>query len=424
MYLRKETQARELALQALYQRDLVEDRTLEELLNFCERRAPDPVRPLTARLVRGCIEHQPTLDKLIRRTAENWKLERMAVSDRNILRLGVYEMLYRPDTPAKVAINEAIELAKRYSTEGSPTFVNGVLDRIYNTYIAHRVQPDPERAADLHVHSNASDGSVPPSELPAMAAKAGLDAIALTDHDTLEGVETAREGGKECGVLVVPGVELTGYAPAAEGEEEVEIHIIGLYVDVEDEALADRLEELRATRTERVRKIAELLQDLGEDIEAEDILARAGGDSVGRVHVARELVERGVCRDVSDAFNRFLAQGEPAYVPKEHMTPAEAVKLIRRAGGCAVLSHPGLLADMEMYLPELLEAGLDALEVHYPRHSASQEKELMDLAEEYDLLVTGGSDFHGEAKPYISLGQETVSFIELHKLEQRALARV
>jgi len=424
VYLRKETRARELTLQALYQHDLVEDRTLEQLLSFCARTAPDDVMPLASRLLQGCIEHQSTLDKLIGRTAENWKLERMAVSDRNILRLAVYEVLFRPETPPKVAINEAIELAKRYSTENSPTFVNGVLDRIYSTHVVDRIQPDPEARADLHVHSTASDGSVPPSELPAMAARAGLAAMALTDHDTLEGVEAAAEAGRESSVIVVPGIEVTGYAAAPDGEDEVEIHILGLYVDVADKGLAGRLEEIRATRVERVRNIAARLRELGADVSADDILARAGGESVGRVHVAQELVERGVCRDLTEAFDRYLARGNPAYVPKEHLTTAEAISLVHLAGGCAVLAHPGLLPHMEMYLPDLVEAGLDALEVHYPRHSANQEKELMDLAETYDLLVSGGSDFHGDAKPDISLGQETVSFIELHKLQQRALARV
>ncbi len=422
--MRKETQARELALQALYQRDVVSNRTLEELICFCERRAPADVLPLADRLVRGCIERQETLDKLIRRTAQNWKLERMAVSDRNILRLAVYEMLFRPDTPAKVAINEAIELAKRYSTEGSPTFVNGVLDKIYNSHIANRIKPDPQARADLHVHSTASDGSVAPEDLPALAARAGLSALALTDHDTLQGMRAAQKAAADHGVTVVPGVELTGYARSAHGDGEVELHVVGLYVDMEDDALAGRLEELRAARAERVLQIAERLRELGKDISGEGVLARAGGESVGRVHVAQELVKRGVCRSVGEAFENYLGAGCPAYVPKQHLTPAEAVKLVRAAGGCAVLSHPGLLQDMEMFLPELLEAGLDALEVHYPRHSPDAEKELMDLAAMYDLLVSGGSDYHGDAKPDIHLGQEAVSFVELHKLEQRALARV
>ncbi len=142
--MRKETQARELALQALYQRDLVEGRSLEELRHYCMERGQPQVAQLACELVEGCVERQPVLDGIIRRTARNWELDRMATSDRNILRLGVYELLYRPDTPPKVAMNEAIELAKKYSTQDSPTFVNGVLDRIYTMHRTQIIEADPE----------------------------------------------------------------------------------------------------------------------------------------------------------------------------------------------------------------------------------------------------------------------------------------
>ena len=345
-----------------------------------------------------------------------------------------------------------VELAKKFSTENSPTFVNGVLDRIFNTRVAGletpqtqvaqagvtqedcpapyqaaavtacavpTLRPDPEARADLHVHSTASDGSVAPEDLPALAVKAGMAAFALTDHDSVEGVAAARAAAQKVGVELIPGVELTGYAPRADGSE-AEVHIAGLFVDETCKALLDRLKELREARVKRVHEITAILRDLGLDISEEAVLARAQGGAVGRVHVARQMVEQGYCADLREAFDRYLGAGCPACVPKEQLTPAEAVRLAKSAGGCAVLCHPGLSLDMEDLIPGLVESGLDALEVHYPMHSARDEARLLEMAREYGLTATGGSDFHGEAKPDISIGQEFVTFVELCELQRRA----
>ncbi len=420
--LRIETQARELALQALYQRDLAPERDREELRRFCAREAGPKLLELAMELIDGCLEHREQLDRLIRQTAENWELERMATSDRNILRLGAYELLFHGQTPPKVAINEAIELAKRYSTENSPTFVNGVLDRIYNTCMRKSIQPDPDARADLHLHSTASDGSVAPEQLPRLAEQAGLSAMALTDHDSVQGIAAAREAARTLEIIVVAGMELTAYVPALDTDRKLEMHVAGLFVDADSPSLLQKLQDLRETRVERVHEIADRLKEAGVDLSAEEVLGEAGGGAVGRSHVAQHLVGKGQCNTVREAFQRYLTPGRPGYVPKQEMTPAEAVELVHEAGGCAVLCHPGLIDGVERYLEELLTAGLDALEVHYPRHSAEDEKRLMELAREYDLLVTGGSDFHGAPKPDIHIGQETVSFVELHRLQQRTAA--
>lgn len=422
--MRKESQARELALQALYQWDLAPTRSPEEVRESWRDRAPEDVCAMAAELLDGCARHRAELDRLIRRSAENWELERMATSDRNILRLGAYELLHRPGTPPKVAINEAIELAKRYSTENSPTFVNGVLDRIYHSVPRGGIPSDPGAKADLHVHSTASDGSVAPEELPGMAAGVGLAAIALTDHDSVEGVEAAREAGQGAGILVVPGVELTAYIASTGADAEMEMHVAGLFVDPFCPSLLERLEELRRVRVERVHRMVSRLRELGLAVSDERVLERAKGGSVGRAHLAQELVEEGHCATIGGAFERYLCEGGPVYVPKEEMTPRQAIDLIHAAAGCAVLCHPGLFGDLEKHLPALVGHGLDAIEVHYPTHSAQQEKELLELAREHDLLVTGGSDFHGSAKPDIRMGQETVTFVELQQLHQRAMARV
>jgi transcription antitermination factor NusB len=443
--LRTQTLARELALQALYQHDLLGNRPIEALRTFCRQSAKGEVAGLALQLVAGCIENQPALDEVIRQTAENWELERMATSDRNILRLGVYELMFRKETPPKVAINEAIELAKKFSTENSPAFINGVLDRIYSEHVGGETKenrsdgngsgaaparrapvgaeerPDPQGRVDLHVHSTASDGSLEPGQLPALAAKLGLRALALTDHDSVEGVGAASEAASAAGVELIPGVELTGYAPAPNGGPDLELHVAGLLLDATCEELLERLRGLRESRVERVRLICARLRELGLPVEAADVLRRSHDGAVGRLHVAQELVERGLCVSISDAFDRYLGRGAAAYVPKEKMTPAEAIALVRAAGGCSVLCHPAVSPGAEQHLEELVEAGLDALEVHYPMHTPQDEKRLMELAQTCDLVVTGGSDFHGDAKPNIHLGQEAVSLVELDRLRRRAV---
>ncbi len=426
--MRVQTSARELALKALYQHDLLGGRSTDELRHFCMENARAKVAELALEIVRGCIAQREALDEVITHTAENWELKRMATSDRNILRIGVYELLFRRETPPKVAINEAIELAKKYSTENSPTFVNGVLDKIYTTHASGETQaegapgPDPTARVDLHVHSTASDGSVGPGELPAMVARAGLAGFALTDHDTVEGVAAAIEAAEPLGIEVVPGVELTGYAASSDGER-MEVHVAGLFVDHQSPALLEELARLREARVERIRKMAARLAELGMAVDAEAIIEQAGEGAVGRVHLAQEMVARGHCTDIRDAFDRHIGESGPAYVPKHQMTPADAMALVHSAGGCAVLCHPALLADGDDLVTRLAAEGLDAIEAHYPTHDARDEHRFMELARKLGLVVTGGSDFHGAAKPQIQIGREAVSYVELEKLRSKALAR-
>jgi len=429
--VRKQTLARELALKALYQCDLLGLGRAEQVRSFCVESASPAVAKRALALVEGCLANQARLDDIIRHIAQNWQIERMPISDRNILRLGAYELIYLPKTPPKVTMNEAIELAKKFSTENSPTFVNGVLDRIYTMHVLggtretegirheFKIAPDPAARADLHVHSTASDGSHAPAELPAIARQARVRAIGLLDHDTIEGVEEATRAADGSDVLVVPGVELTAYAADRDGNP-VELHVGGLFVDTSDQGLGDRLRSLRSARVARIHRMAAKLTELGVPVQAERVLDRAAGGAVGRMHMALELVAQGFCRSVDDAFSRYIGDRGPGYVPKEQLTAAEAIALVKGAGGCAILCHPGLVADDEEGVERLARLGFDAIEVHSPSHSPQQERLLMEVADRVGLAVSGGSDFHGEGKPDVHLGQEAVSFIELCELQRRA----
>ena len=444
--MRKRTQARQFALKALYQNDVMGELSPRTLEALCETEEAGEMLPFGRELLEGCLANQEVIDRIIEETAEHWRLDRMPIIDRNILRLATYEMVCRDDTPPKVAINEAIELAKKYSTENSATFVNGVLDRIYSTHARERKDseqngssglqkedncglgvckqftPDPGARADLHVHSSASDGSLEPQEVVRLAAHSGLSAIALTDHDTVDGVPAAARAAAEVGIHLIPAVELTSYIDGEDRSGELEVHLIGLFVDTAAPHFVAELERLREVRVARVKKMSEKLRNLGFQLDSEDVLSRALGGSVGRVHVAQEMVQQGICDDIREAFDHYIGADGPAYVPKERLTPVEAIELVRSAGGCPVLAHPGLTEDAEDLLEHLAAAGLAGVEVHCPCHTPEDERRFLDVARRLGLAVSGGSDFHGEAKPRVSIGQECVSLVEVCDLAERAKA--
>ncbi|MFW5982353.1 MAG: transcription antitermination factor NusB [Candidatus Brocadiia bacterium] len=440
--LRKRTSGREFALKALYLRDVRGELTEDRLSALAETQDMMEIPEFGRHLIDGVLEAREELDELIQATAENWRLDRMPTVDRNVLRIGVYELLHQDDTPPRVAINEAIEMAKKFSTENSPMFVNGVLDKIYSTSAATDeregepteieqprsfpplpladIAPDPMQKVDLHTHSDCSDGSLEPAELIRRAARKGLAAVALTDHDSVSGIREARAECEMHDLKLVPGVELTAYSHGDSGSEEYELHLLGYFVDETDPYLLERLDHFKEVREDRIEKIAARLRELGVELDPSTILDHASDGSPGRVHVAQELVRQGTVKDVREAFDRFLDEGGPAYVPKERLTPAEAVRLIHEVGGAAVLAHPGATDDLRESVNELEEAGLDGIEVHYPSHSPEQEAWWLDTARKLDLVVTGGSDFHGDPKPHIHVGQETVPMAAVVDLRARA----
>lgn len=245
----------------------------------------------------------------------------------------------------------------------------------------------PSRCVDLHAHSTASDGARSPTAAVAGAHAAGLAAFALTDHDTLAGVPEAQRAADAVGLRLVPGVEMSVHQDASE------VHLLGLHIrDVA--AMQDALELYRDRRRSRAVEIVAKLTALGVPIPLEAVLGAAAGGAIGRPHVATALIGAGHVKDSREAFDRFLAAGRPAYVEKERLEIGEGIALIHRAGGIAVIAHPGGEGRRERIEP-LIALGLDGLEVRHPGHSAEDTKRIAALAEFFGLVPSGGSDWHG-----------------------------
>ncbi len=255
---------------------------------------------------------------------------------------------------------------------------------------------------DLHLHTTHSDGSLSPAEVLRLAHKAQVTALAITDHDIVSGIPEAIEAGAELGIDVIPGVEISSRL----GNNE--LHILGYFLRWQDPELNQRLASLRASRHSRNPQIIERLRSLGLDITYEEVRALAGTDSVGRPHIARILMDKKFVTSAKDAFDRYLADGRPAYVARELPEPADAIAWIRAAGGVAVLAHPTWAKvsgeGLNTLLSILKAEGLGGIEVHYSTHTKRQTTEYLDLAKRLNLLVTGGSDFHGITKPDIEVG--------------------
>jgi len=255
---------------------------------------------------------------------------------------------------------------------------------------------------DLHLHTTHSDGSFSTRDVMTFAKQAGVTALAITDHDIVEGIAEATAIGTELGIEVVPGVEISSRL----GESE--LHILGYFLNWTDPLLAQRLSSLRDSRHTRNPKIVQRLNELGIPITYEEVRALAGTESVGRPHIARLLMEKKFVTSAKEAFDRYLANGRPAFVDRELPVPAQAVQWIREAGGVPVLAHPTWVrtsADgLRTLVRDLKATGLGGIEVHYSTHTPSQTTEYLELAKQCDLVVTGGSDFHGVTKPDIEVG--------------------
>ena len=262
--------------------------------------------------------------------------------------------------------------------------------------------------ADLHIHSNASDGALSPAEILAEAIKKGLEAVAITGHDTLAGWKVADASPLSQEILLLPALEINTEV------QQKEVHILG-YCFRETELLERELEELRQARWERAKKMLGKLQDMGLEVSWASLLRLAGEAAPGRLHLARALVECGEASSIRQAFAAYLLPGGPAYVPRHRLTPQEAIFRIRAAGGVAVLAHPGTGVSDEL-ITLLADEGLQGLEVYHPAHNASDIVHYLRLAEHYDLLVTGGSDYHGFEPGISCIGKWTVPMESIEKL--------
>jgi hypothetical protein len=244
--------------------------------------------------------------------------------------------------------------------------------------------------ADLHLHSNKSDGLLSPTGVVEEAAKLKLAAIALTDHDTTDGIHEAISAGRRLDVEVIPGIEINTSA------DNGELHILGYYIDPLNKHLIEFLEKLTEARQERIRKIICKLQNLGFDITYRQVRSNAGNaSSMGRPHIARVLQENGYVSSIREAFEKHIGRGSPAYVERQKLLPKEAVKLIKNSGGVPVLAHPGILSS-PLYIETCIDYGIQGLEAYHSSHQNFQSNRFESIANRYGLIVTGGSDSHGE----------------------------
>jgi predicted metal-dependent phosphoesterase TrpH len=287
---------------------------------------------------------------------------------------------------------------------------------------------------DLHTHSTASDGTFTPTALMRHAAAVGLTAIALTDHDTGNGLAEAQSAAQAAGVRLIPGIEISALCPT-----QGELHLLGHFIDPHSAALAQLKHELLSARQQRNEKMVARLNQLGIGLTMADVLdvaqQAAGVDQpvvIGRPHIAQALVQRGAVASLKQAFDGFVGTTGAAYVPKERYTPREAIALIHAAGGVATLAHAvhlkaGVPARLQTIVSDLVAAGLDGIEVWHSDHDAAMVETCLALVRRYNLVATGGSDFHGRNKPDIRLGygrdNVSIGLEVLEKLEQRWLQR-
>jgi 3',5'-nucleoside bisphosphate phosphatase len=264
-----------------------------------------------------------------------------------------------------------------------------------------------ERFIDLHTHSTASDGVFAPAAVVTAARAAGLAAIALTDHDTLDGYEEARLAGEAQGLRVIPGVELSAH------EADREFHVLGLHL-TRLGALEARLGALRVTRRSRAGQIVDKLRALGIPIDLDAVWREAGEGAVGRPHIARVLTSHGWTKDHRDAFDRLLGAGKPAYVPKQRLPMPEAVEMVHEAGGLAIIAHPGPDGSRTR-LEAWKRIGFDGVEVRHPSHTAEDVARLGTLADYLDMVKSGGSDWHGASEGPRTLGNMRVPFAWLDR---------
>jgi predicted metal-dependent phosphoesterase TrpH len=270
--------------------------------------------------------------------------------------------------------------------------------------------------ADLHLHSHFSDGTYSPEEVVAHGARFGLAALALTDHDSVEGCLRMAAACAAADIEFIPGAELT----AEQGGNE--LHLLGYFLDTHHAKLLAEIAKFQAVRQNRIREMVARLNRLNIPLPADAVFALANCRSPGRPHVARALVNAGLVGSLDEAFERFLKKGRPAWVPKKKMSARQGIELIHEAGGLAVLAHPGLNRTDEV-IPGLVEAGLDGIECFHTKHSTTTSERYLEIADRFKLLVTGGSDCHGLSKGKPLIGTVKLPYEHVARLKSRVESR-
>lgn len=270
---------------------------------------------------------------------------------------------------------------------------------------------------DMHIHSIESDGTYTPEEIILRAMKNNVVALAITDHDTVAGVKKGREVAQKFQMEFIEGIEISC------NEEDLEVHILGYYLNLEDEEFLAELRELEEAREKRNRKIIEKFEKIGIIIDIEELKSFAPGNIISRLHFANYLLEKGIVLSKTEAFDKYLGKHGIAYVPKENFPPERAVKMIKKNGGFVSLAHPKLVTLNDEKLKDLImrlkECGLDALESQYSSFSKSEKQKYKKLAKKYGLLITGGSDFHGGNREGVDIGDAGLEYSQLEVIKKK-----
>jgi len=265
--------------------------------------------------------------------------------------------------------------------------------------------------ADLHLHTIFSDGTYTPEDVVNKALKAGLAAISVVDHDTVSGLKPTIDLGKISGLEVLPGIELS-----AEFESQ-EVHILGYLIDYNNQEFLEKLKSLKENRVDRIYKIVEKLNNQGVDLTAQEVFDFSDLGTAGRLHVARALLKRGSVKSIYEAFQKYIGDKGPAYVCGFRFSPKDAIDFIKAAGGVSVLAHPYILNNDQL-IYEFIKLGLGGLEAYYPEHSQGTTNFYLEIAKKHNLVVTGGSDCHGAAKPEVRIGSMKISYDLVEKLKK------
>jgi len=267
--------------------------------------------------------------------------------------------------------------------------------------------------ADLHVHTFYSDSTFSPEEVVSRARDKALAAIAICDHDTVDGIEPCRVIGRKLGVEIVPGIELTVE------KADAEIHILGYCIDHNLVWLRERLKKLQNGRIDRIHRMVEKLRSAGIDLDAADVFKIAGRGSVGRLHLAQAILKTGKIKTMKDIFGKYIGFNKPCYVANVKLTARETIDMVLTSGGVPVLAHPGCMGRDE-YIPELIECGLRGIEVYHTDHAPAAVRRYEEMAKENGLLITGGSDCHGLGKSRVLLGEVRVPYTLVEKLKEES----